>query len=541
MSIWDTYRADQYISLYPWVWVQLESSEPPGPFPFLGGVDPQIVGSLHQVHSTLLSSVETAISDIMAHRAPLNDPALPKRLEDAYSEVVESRPRLKAHIQCGRQADGTFHWGFQQDPTATAAMSYQGLRIFNAVTRNAIPFGFERPMSSLVGKFLGFLNGSHTVGEIRTIATASGQDAERHLTKIFELLKTHDCLALSDTSSVRDHWLKHTCDQDMIHLGHAALMYRHQDEFFWFDPWLMPWFAESPVPSLWTSMLPRPAAVFLTHDHDDHVDPRTLLQLPKDVPIFVPSRKNRKGLYYDYLSLMRELGFTNVTEMAHGDTWKFQGCQVVSVPFYGEDPCDLALPRNCYLVVDRGHNTLVHADSGPANDGQSALKDGVISDLVRHYGPIATVFASQQQLKEVRSYAAYACLSPPGKWLEAGENGFLTNQYLADICATAQARQFVSYATGGADWYPDHLSFMFSHRNPARTALLTANWDRPESLKASLDPFGCAYHCAQALDIVQAGEGGSVKMSSAANTLTPLQLFQLDHPLPAFLSRNLHS
>lgn len=541
MSIWDTYRADQYIGLYPWVWVQLESSEPPGPFPFLGGVDPQIVASLHQVHSTLLSSVETAISDIMAHRAPLNDPALPKRLEDAYTEVVESRPNLKAHIQCGRQADGTFYWGFQQDPRATAAMSYQGLRIFNAVSRNAIPFGFERPMSSLLGKFLGFLNGSQTVGEIRTIATASGQDAERHLTKIFELLKTHDCLAVSTASSVQNHWLKHTHDQDMIHLGHAALMYRHHDEFFWFDPWLMPWFAESPVPSLWTTMLPRPAAVFLTHDHDDHVDPRTLLHLPKDVPIFVPSRKNRKGLYYDYLSLMRELGFTNITEMAHGDTWKFQGGQVVSVPFYGEDPCDLALPRNCYLVVDRGKNTLIHADSGPANDGQSALKDGVISDLVKHYGPIATVFASQQQLKEVRSYAAYACLSSPGKWLEAGENGFLTNQYLADICATAQAQLFVSYATGGADWYPDHLSFMFSHRNPARTALLTANWDRPESLKASLDPFGCAYHCAQALDIVQAGEDGSVKISSAANTLTPLQLFQLDHPLPAFLSRNHHS
>ena len=541
MSIWDTYRADQYIGLYPWVWVQLESSEPPGPFPFLGGVDPQIVASLHQVHSTLLSSVETAISDIMAHRAPLNDPALPNRLEDAYTEVVESRPNLKAHIQCGRQADGTFFWGFQQDPRATAAMSYQGLRIFNAVSRNAIPFGFERPMSSFVGKFLGFLNGSHTAGEIRTIATASGQDADRHLTKFFELLKTHDCLAVSATSSVQNHWLKHTHDQDMIHLGHAALMYRHHDEFFWFDPWLMPWFAESPVPSLWATMLPRPSAVFLTHDHDDHVDPRTLLHLPKDVPIFVPSRKNRKGLYYDYLSLMRELGFTNITEMAHGESWKFQGGQVVSVPFYGEDPCDLALPRNCYLVVDRGNNTLIHADSGPTNDGQSALKDGVISDLVKHHGPIATVFASQQQLKEVRSYAAYACLSPPGKWLEAGENGFLTNQYLADICARAQAQLFVSYATGGADWYPDHLSFMFSHRNPARTALLTANWDRPESLKASLDPFGCAYHGAQALDIVQAGEDGSVKVSSAAKTLTPLQLFQLDHPLPAFLSRNYHS
>jgi L-ascorbate metabolism protein UlaG (beta-lactamase superfamily) len=381
MSIWDSYTADQFIGLNPWVWVQLESSEPPGPFPFLGGVDPAVVASLHQVHGTLLSSIETAISDMVAHRAPLDDPALPRKLEDAYAEVVETRPNLKNHIQCGRQADGSFQWSFPLDPRATAAMSYQGLRMFNAVTRKAIPFGFERPMAPLVGKFFGFLDGTHRVAEIRTIATASGRDMERHLSRIFELLQTHDCLALSPQSSVREHWLNNTRDQDMIHLGHAALMYRQQDQFFWFDPWLMPWFAESPVPSLWANLLPRPAAIFLTHDHDDHVDPRTLLHLPKDVPIFVPSRKNRQGLYYDYLSLMRELGFSHVTEMAHGDTWKFDGGQVVSVPFYGEDPCDLSLPRNCYLVNDRSYNTLVHADSGPTNDGESAIQSGIIAEL----------------------------------------------------------------------------------------------------------------------------------------------------------------
>jgi len=73
-------------------------------------------------------------------------------------------------------------------------------------------------------------------------------------------------------------------------------------------PWLLPWFAESSVPSLWGSLLPKPAAVFLTHDHDDHVDPRTLLHLPKDMPIIVPSRRDRRTLSYDYLSLLRELG-----------------------------------------------------------------------------------------------------------------------------------------------------------------------------------------------------------------------------------------
>ncbi len=536
MAIWDQFGSNQYVGLQPWVWVQLESSEPPGPFPFMGGVDPEVVASLDEVHGILMSSVETAISDVFAQRTTVNDPKVRERLEDAYAEVVQTRPRLKEHIRCGRNPDGTFIWEFPLDRDKSAAMNYGGLRIFNAVTRQAIPFGFDRPLSPYVGKLLGFLNGTRTVAEIRTIATASGREIERHLTKFIEQLATHECLTMSDTSSVRTYWLDSTQDRDMVHLGHAALMYRQQEQFLWFDPWLMPWFAESPVPSLWTSLLPAPAAVFMTHDHDDHVDPRTLLHLPKEVPIIVPSRKNRQALYYDYLSLMRELGFTHVIELAHGESWKFDGGEVVSIPFYGEDPCDLALPRNCYLVVDRGHNTLVHADSGPTNEGRSAIHNGVMTELVNRYGPIPTIYASQQQLKEIRSYAAHASLSHPGKWLEVGENGFLTNQYLSELAAQAKAKLFVSYATGGADWYPDHLSFMFSHRNPARTALLTAHWDPPESLKDALGPLGCQYHHGQALDIVRVLENGQVQVRASSDTLAPPALYQLDHQFPRNLA-----
>ena len=64
MDIWDKFKPNQYVGLQPWVWVQLESSEPPGPFPFMGGVAPEVMASLHAVHSILLSSVETAISDV---------------------------------------------------------------------------------------------------------------------------------------------------------------------------------------------------------------------------------------------------------------------------------------------------------------------------------------------------------------------------------------------------------------------------------------------------------------------------------------------
>ena len=76
-------------------------------------------------------------------------------------------------------------------------MTYGGLRIFNAVARQAIPFGFERPIGTKVGNFLGFLTGRHTMGEIRTIAQAGGRDLERYLAQLFTLLQDHDCLALA--------------------------------------------------------------------------------------------------------------------------------------------------------------------------------------------------------------------------------------------------------------------------------------------------------------------------------------------------------
>jgi L-ascorbate metabolism protein UlaG (beta-lactamase superfamily) len=535
-QIWETLPSDHYVALAPWVWLQLESDESPGPFPFIGGVDPQVTAALHEAHRLMLSGVETAISDVFARRLSLDDPHLRARLEDAYTELVRSRPQLSAHIRCGRESDGAFRWEFPLEATKSATMTYTGLRVFNALSRQVIPITFGRPIAPAVGRLAGHLDGTEQVGAVRTVATAAGRDVERHLTGLLDRLCQHDCLLLSPRSSVRAEWLGATADRDLVHLGHAALLYRHREQFFLFDPWLLPWLAESPVPSLWGALLPRPSAIFLTHDHDDHVDPRTLLHLPKDIPVIIPSRRNRRALYFDYLALLRELGFGHVIELAHGESWKFDGGAVVSVPFFGEDPCDLEMPRNCYLIADRGRNALVHVDSGPTNAGRSAIKEGVIDELVRQYGPIATVFASQQQLLELRTYAAHAALSPPGRWLEVGENGYLTNSYLAQLAGAAKARLFVSYATGGADWYPDHLSFMFSRRNPARTALLTATWEAPEKLKEALAPQGCGYHYSRALDLFRETPDGGTAVRSAAEKLAPTRLHSLDHTLPAALT-----
>lgn len=534
--IWDRLSSHHYLSLAPWCWVQLESGEAPGPFPFVAGVAPEVVASLHEAHSLLSSSIDTAISDVFSKRAPLDDPDRQRRLEDAYAELVNTRPYLKQHIRCGRKPDGSFQWEFPTDPTKSATVTNGGLRIFHSVKRQAIPVGFDqRPLGPVVGRLLGMLDGTHQTDELKTVVMTAPREAQGVLTRVMESLQQYDCLLSAAAPSVRQRWFDVVQDRDTVHLGHAALLYRQQQNILLFDPWLLPWFAESSIPSLWGALLPKPAAVFLTHDHDDHVDPRTLLHLPKETPIVIPSRRNRKKFHYDYLGLLRELGFGRVVELAHGERWDFDGGAVVSVPFYGEDPCDLEMPRNCYLIHDRGHNVLVHADSGPTNTGRSALKDNVIQQLVATYGPIALVLASQQQLLEVRSYAAHASLSHPGRWLDVGENGYLTNAYLAELCSVARAKHFVSYATGGADWYPDHLSFMFSQRNPARTALLTAHWERPEKLKDLLAAQGCGYHYARALDLYRATGDGGIRVESSGDALTPLALHRLDHGDPPFM------
>ena len=98
-SVWDRLPRQQYVSLAPWCWVQLESGEAPGPFPFVAGIAPEVVASLHEAHSLLSSSIDTAISDVFSKRAPLDDPERQRRLEDAYAELVNSRPYLKQHIR----------------------------------------------------------------------------------------------------------------------------------------------------------------------------------------------------------------------------------------------------------------------------------------------------------------------------------------------------------------------------------------------------------------------------------------------------------
>src|SRR5205807_9850973 len=47
-NIWTSWVRDHYLGLYPWTWIQFESADLPGPFPFFGGVDPEVAASLQE-------------------------------------------------------------------------------------------------------------------------------------------------------------------------------------------------------------------------------------------------------------------------------------------------------------------------------------------------------------------------------------------------------------------------------------------------------------------------------------------------------------
>ena len=172
-NTWNSWSRDHYLGLYPWTWIQFESAELPGPFPFFGGVDPEVVASLQEAYHLMQSAIDTAISDVFAHRGPLDDPDRRRRLEDAYAELVQSRPHLRAHIRCGRRPDGTFQWEFPLDPGKSATMTYVGLRGFNAATQQVFPLRFNDAPAPALGKFLGLLDGTRTVAELQSAAAES--------------------------------------------------------------------------------------------------------------------------------------------------------------------------------------------------------------------------------------------------------------------------------------------------------------------------------------------------------------------------------
>ena len=81
----------------------------------------------------------------------------------------------------------------------------------------------------------------------------------------------------------------------------------------------------------------------------DHVDPQHVIARAEGCP---DRHSQPTKIARNFLIICRcfvNWGSVISSNSAHGESWSFDGGAVVSVPFYGEDPCDLEMPETAIL------------------------------------------------------------------------------------------------------------------------------------------------------------------------------------------------
>jgi len=163
-------------------------------------------------------------------------------------------------------------------------------------------------------------------------------------------------------------------------LGHAQLFLNAAGRTLLLDPWFHEpvfggaWFRYPPAPYPDPSAMPRPDFLLLSHTHPDHSGPKTLEQLPRDLPVLAlpfPSGAMKRRL--------EALRFTKVRWLAAWETAEVApGLKVTFVPH------DRGWEVSSIVVEAQGVR-LYHGNDNPLSvDGYR--------EVVKRLGPISIAF-----------------------------------------------------------------------------------------------------------------------------------------------------
>lgn len=287
------------------------------------------------------------------------------------------------------------------------------------------------------------------------------------------LARVVDALARSRAFRVvaqeRPDWdalLPDTAMLSALHLGHAGLLVRGGESSVLVDPWFLQGHPDYRVQPLQASQLPPVDAIFLTHEHWDHVNDATLLRYPADVPVFVPKQGSDAQLRPRYREYLEMFGIGQVIELAHWEQHALpSGLVVTAIPFRGEGTAEECAVRNCYLFERSNKRIFVHVDSSIDSHGESDITDGTIGRMVAAYGHIDILFATRRQELHF-AYEIFSDLAPlffgpdPRRFLDVVENCNCPSSYLAELARATQCSELVLYSEGGAEWYDDSTNFL---------------------------------------------------------------------------------
>lgn len=192
-------------------------------------------------------------------------------------------------------------------------------------------------------------------------------------------------------------------------INHSALRFEFKGRQYYVDP---------AGQAEWAKM-PRADVIFITHEHPDHLDPKTIDQIKKDGTVIITSA-----------ACARKAGFGEVIEV--GQTRKILDITVEAVPAYNIAPDRLKYhPRerkdNGYILTFGGKRVYVAGDTEGTPE-MKALKEIDIAFLpinLPYTMPPAEAAAAAREFKPKILYPYHQGKSDPGevKKLLADEPG----------------------------------------------------------------------------------------------------------------------
>jgi L-ascorbate metabolism protein UlaG (beta-lactamase superfamily) len=207
--------------------------------------------------------------------------------------------------------------------------------------------------------------------------------------------------------------------------------------------------------------LGRVDAVVITHSHGDHFHLGSLLQLPRDTRIFVPTVARESLFSTDCALRLAQLGYTRVEPLRWGEERQVGDITVRALPFHGEQPTDgggvypeLFNEGNTWLVRAPGFSAAFFADAGHDVRGDM---ESVCREL-REEEPVDVLFCGVRGFRLEPLFFGYTtldaylvdvpldALTQPQQLMAGPEEALRYGELLG-------ARYVVPCADGGAPWY----------------------------------------------------------------------------------------
>lgn len=298
------------------------------------------------------------------------------------------------------------------------------------------------------------LDGRHTLSEILSQFERGGARAEaKKLLFLLDALTALEPAAPLPQSALR---MAAPIAPQVTWLGHAGALLQAGGTNVLVDPLFNsisePEAAWSWPPKFDARTLPPVHGVFISHGDNDHLNPNSLVQLPRDIPIFVP----RTAAYppphqVDIRGVLKVLGFNDVREWVAGDVIDLGGLTVTAYPFEGED-WGLEMAQLTYLVEAPGLSVYLSADAGAMPHVYDALgaRGRQIDLALLGVSGAAEPMVSPSDLGYGNFYADWVPKVRHNEWVQhcAGPDE------AAAAAARFKPRFAFGYACGGASYVP---------------------------------------------------------------------------------------